>query len=651
MDADRVWKDMGQTDMELSFDIKILQSKKLAVYGTGENARRFLEEYGQRLNVVGVIDPAKTGECFLQKSVLPIEGAVETVECILVCASMRAELIIYNRIGALCSEKGMELYGINGGNLYEFYGVGFNQKVSAEELWKQIDLHEVISFDLFDTLLTRLTLYPADVYSIVQSRMEQEGIEFDNFYFNRIQTELELVNTKRFLLDEIYNRLQIIYSFDHETKARIKEMELQAERDVSTSRKAISDAFSYAVSKGKRVFILTDMYLPKTFLEELLDRQGIGGYEDILVSGELQINKCNGMYSYFKELTGSTNILHIGDNIISDGYFARKEGLDVDIIPSVREVLRKSEYGNLMNYSGGDSENLTIGMFAAAAFRNSVTQTRVKPEIMTEYAALFLAPLVTGFVIWIASEVRGKSCEKVLFSARDGFLLMELYETLRRLHPEYGLPEGIYLYASRKAVWHVYENNPDKEDRNKNYIQYLRRLKLKKEKRYVFVDLISRGTIQAALETLFFNRLDGLYLVQYTGAAGHQNDICIHSLYRESPITNMEFSESSNLALETFLTSMEPSLREVGKNGRLIFQKEFRTGIQLEMIRNVQQVIRDYFETFCKLNDMESCNRELIREIWRSRKKADIKRMEKVIKNMKIEDSLNQNQLFFVNQL
>lgn len=637
--------------MELEFDLQFLQLKKIAIYGTGDNARNFLNEYGQYLDIVGIIDPVKTGDYFNNRRIVSIEEIAETVEIIIVCASANVELIIYDRIHALCSEMGIELYGIHGGNLYEFYGTGFNRTLSEQELLNQIDIHDVISFDLFDTLLGRRTLYPADVYAIVQSRIEKQGIKLDNFYFNRIQTEINLLPTEKFLIDEIYNYLQNIYNFNDDIKEIIKETEFQVEREVSVSCKAIRDIFTYALLKGKRIFILTDMYLPKIFLKELLDNQGIRGYEDIVISGELHMNKHNGMYLYFKEVSRNTNIIHIGDNYMSDGFFARKAGIDVCLVSSVRDMLMKSEYQSLMKYSGGNYENLTIGLFARTAFDKLPLQSVVKPETMTEYAVLFLAPLITGFVIWIALEAKRKSYQKILFAARDGFLLMELYEILRRLHPEYELPEGVYLYTSRKAVWYIYEDKFDKKERNDNYIQYLSDLKLGKSQKYAFVDLISHGTTQAALEKIFFDKLEGLYLVQYISNYGKQNDIYIQSLYKETPITEMYFTESSNLILEMFLTSTEPSLKEVGENGKLIFQNEYRTDTQMKMIQTVQKTIRTYFEMYCNLSDMKSFNKELIKEIWTLRKFANSELIRETVKNMVIEDSLNRNMLFFEFQL
>ena len=200
-------------------------------------------------------------------------------------------------------------------------------------------------------------------------------------------------------------------------------------------------------------------------------------------------------------------------------------------------------------------------------------------------------------------------------------------------------------------MWNIYENKSDIDKKKHNYIQYLKKLKLRKNGKYAFVDLISRGTTQAALEAIFFDKLEGLYLTQYIKNDGFQNNMRIHSLYKETQITNMYFTESCNLILETFLSSMEPSIQEIGEDGKLIFQDEFRTDIQLDMIRGVQQAICNYFEIYSKLCGMKPCNKELMRTIWKLRKKADMEIIRQVIKDMKIEDSLNGDKIFFESQL
>ena len=45
---------------------------------------------------------------------------------------------------------------------------------SRAELIHAISEHEIISFDVFDTLIMRKTLYPEDVFEIVQNRLPDD---------------------------------------------------------------------------------------------------------------------------------------------------------------------------------------------------------------------------------------------------------------------------------------------------------------------------------------------------------------------------------------------------------------------------------------------------------------------------------------------
>ena len=54
-----------------------------------------------------------------------------------------------------------------------------------EELKKMLDNNDVISFDIFDTLLLRNVFQPADIFRVVgRYAIEKYGI--DDFYDNRI---------------------------------------------------------------------------------------------------------------------------------------------------------------------------------------------------------------------------------------------------------------------------------------------------------------------------------------------------------------------------------------------------------------------------------------------------------------------------------
>ena len=109
-----------------------------------------------------------------------------------------------------------------------------------------VDLPNVYSFDIFDTLIKRKALKPASVFYYVQDMLAQDEIRFPNLLLNdyaRIRMQCE-ANVREWYkktlfmregdrleitLDEIYERMQNVYLLSDEQIARMKELEQQTE--------------------------------------------------------------------------------------------------------------------------------------------------------------------------------------------------------------------------------------------------------------------------------------------------------------------------------------------------------------------------------------------------------------------------------------
>lgn len=61
-------------------------------------------------------------------------------------------------------------------------------------------------------------------------------------------------------------------------------------------------------------------------------------------------------------------------------------------------------------------------------------------------------PVIYGFSMWLAKQIREKDLSTVFFLARDGQIAQRAYEILRQFS-DIPLPEGRYLYASRRAFY------------------------------------------------------------------------------------------------------------------------------------------------------------------------------------------------------
>lgn len=60
--------------------------------------------------------------------------------------------------------------------------------------------------------------------------------------------------------------------------------ELAVEREVLIPRKDMVEIFRACVAQGKKVFLVSDMYLTAQMLAPILEENGIAGYQGIYIS-------------------------------------------------------------------------------------------------------------------------------------------------------------------------------------------------------------------------------------------------------------------------------------------------------------------------------------------------------------------------------
>lgn len=165
--------------MELSQEIQyvleaykahFLGRERIVLYGVGINTKAILEEI-QDGNIIGLMDPLCQGNVVMGKPVLSPEEASKRAGLIVIVARASVVPIIFERIRELETDHGIPIYNIEGKRLAEEESDFCNDlpywSYSAEELREQIDAADVISFDIFDTLLVRNVLRPVDLFFLL----------------------------------------------------------------------------------------------------------------------------------------------------------------------------------------------------------------------------------------------------------------------------------------------------------------------------------------------------------------------------------------------------------------------------------------------------------------------------------------------------
>ena len=337
---------------------------------------------------------------------------------------------------------------------------------------------KIVSFDIFDTLITRPFLYPKDLFTFLNDdyRKLSKNVGID---FARIREESEvLARTEAFenkkeevKLDRIYEIIEEEYDVGKEIAEHLKKKEIELELRFCKRRETAYSIYKLAKYLGKKVICTSDMYLPLDVIEQILKTNGFNEIDKIYLSCEEMKTKSTGnLYEKVikEENIEPSNIVHIGDNYRSDYEMAKKHKINSIYFPKTTDImLDKNTTNNLaqMLYTSMPfwRDNQTsmnfIGirtMIAVVAnkyfdnpFRtfNRESDFNIDPYLIGYYA---VGMYMFGVTNWLLRETENKGYKNLAFMARDGYLPMEIYNIFKKYYKN--VPEAKYLRVSRKAL-------------------------------------------------------------------------------------------------------------------------------------------------------------------------------------------------------
>lgn len=430
------------------------RGKRIAVYGTGQNAR-LIARYVSGYEIVGFVSRDGTEGMLTGQTILSIEEAVKAAEILIIAATISSTHIIYARIRELVPEgmKVLDLYGeaLNGKEAYQENPYWRKNYI---ELCSEIDQHEVISFDVFDTLIMRRVLKPEDVFEKVDERLDQ-GIPKGMFKKWRTEAERKCASDKSIpAFAEIYGSLRQEHGLDEKTAERLGKLEIEQEEMSVLPREVMAEAYRYALLQGKKVFLTSDMYFPGKQIEMFLGQCGIGKGGGLLVSCERQASKQDGrLYEELKRAAGDGRILHIGDNDVIDGAMAEKHGIDSFRVLSSYDLLAASSFVDIFDCVQTKDDGRYLGYFISIVLNDPFALSCHKGKIgLSSYKDIALAiyPMTMMFLDYIMENAERYDC--ILFPSRDGFFLYKLYAQMKGSGKMPSLPDTKYVYASRMAL-------------------------------------------------------------------------------------------------------------------------------------------------------------------------------------------------------
>ena len=221
----------------------------------------------------------------------------------------------------MCRQEKIALLDIRGRDLLESKKVTYDFSVTEgrkkEELFRKIDQADVISFDLFDTLVMRDVLYYTDVFEMTEARLGERGVVIPGFASRRLAAEKELAKSGAPTLATIYKRVLGEIKDSPVSTEELAVLEWEIDRNTIVPRRAVCEVFAHCIRQGKAVYIITDTYYRRQQIEEILDKCGLAGQKGVLVSCEYGRGKTQGLFENLKLFEGDKRYLHLGDDTVA----------------------------------------------------------------------------------------------------------------------------------------------------------------------------------------------------------------------------------------------------------------------------------------------------------------------------------------------
>lgn len=312
---------------------------------------------------------------------------------------------------------------------------------------------DVVSFDVFDTLLTRKYLEPSDLFAAIPAACGFSKIASEDFRKIRMEAEGEAMRQKKAFcsLSDIYDTLQGLLHLSAGERDALENAELALEKDTLLPRRDMAALFRALADAGKNIILVSDMYLPRSFYEDVLKENGLEGYERLYLSCEEGLRKDDGslwekVYADFPDRV----LIHVGDNQRSDWQVLSDRGGRPLWIMSPAAEAQIAGIDALSAALSRNAPSLIRGLFRNGGLFNSPFalskdgQARLTDSYAMGYSVF--GPLFYEYMAWLQENTPKDAV--LAFLAREGYLFEQIYE----LFAGNDAKDHLYLLTSRRAV-------------------------------------------------------------------------------------------------------------------------------------------------------------------------------------------------------
>lgn len=315
-------------------------------------------------------------------------------------------------------ENSYNLERVCGGSTVRSRDQVFAMKNITETIVRLAASYEAVAFDVFDTLLKRDVGSPTDLFWL-------RGVEFAKM---RTEAEAKARSSEKreVTLADIYAQPELS-DWD-------PAQECAEELAASVANRPVLEAVRALHAQRKRVYFISDMYLPQEQIHAMLLRCGYDMLDGGFVSSSYGVQKRSGaLFHRFLRETGlkAGQVLFVGDSWRADVLGAALAGIRAWHLPAPQPVQGTVEARDCL--SG-----------ALRAFVENRLSGVPYDGIALGFSVL--GPLQIAYCRWIHAQRQIHKAGRIYFLARDMYLTRAVYSLL------YPKEETFYLEVSRRSL-------------------------------------------------------------------------------------------------------------------------------------------------------------------------------------------------------
>ncbi len=328
--------------------------------------------------------------------------------------------------------------------------------IEAEHLLEQGSF-SILSLDVFDTLIWRITPEPVDAFVLLGRGLADDGHLRDGIepeVFARLRERAERRARRRVArtgrvpevtLDAIYREMPAhLFSTPIVDLAAL---EVEFEKTITFPDLEVLRLAQMAQAKlGMRIVAVSDTYYSAAELRHILDRQLFDelSIDEVFTSSQHGVGKGSGLFPVVLDALAVDpgRVLHIGDNAEADGERAEREGIRSVLFDKYPGSLRTVLQGEgLLRTDDRQKAKPTLdpvrGDFGLTALRAKAVSQRegtglpASTDPYWRFGATVLGPVFTGFAEWAHRRAREEGVNTVYCMMREGEFLSRLLNGAR----------------------------------------------------------------------------------------------------------------------------------------------------------------------------------------------------------------------------